>query len=73
MDKNGKLDCIDMDLVAREYYSYCEGKLKTQAKRIKELENLLGGLYDEAAYEKAGEWVLENKELQKKVKQILKM
>lgn len=43
-----------------------------QDERIVELGDLLVELYDEAAYEKAGEWVLENKELQEKVKQALK-
>lgn len=36
------------------------------------LKDLLGELYDEAAYEWAGEWVIENKDLQKKIKQIFK-
>lgn len=42
-------------------------------KRIEELGDLLGELYDEASYERAGEWVIENKDLQKRVNQALKV
>ncbi|KKN73137.1 hypothetical protein LCGC14_0404460 [marine sediment metagenome] len=43
-------------------------KLKAENK---ELEELLGELYDEVSYEWGGEWVIENKNLQKKIKQVL--
>lgn len=45
---------------------------KKYEKRIAELEDLLGELYDEVSYEKAGVWVIENKDLQKRVIQALK-
>jgi len=41
------------------------------AERIKELEDLLAELYTKVSYEKAGEWLIEDKDLQKKVKQVL--
>ena len=41
-------------------------------ERIGELEDLLGELYDEASYLRAGEWVIENEDLQKRVIQALK-
>ena len=46
-------------------------KLEIPIKQIKELNDVLGELYDELAYEKAGEWVLENEDLQKKAKLAL--
>ena len=41
-------------------------------ERIKGLEDLLVELYDEASYLRAGEWVIENEDLQKRVIQALK-
>lgn len=41
-------------------------------ERYNTLRDLLGELYDEAAYEWEGEWVIENKDLQKRVNQVLK-
>jgi len=46
-------------------------KITEKNRRIEELEGLLGDLYDEVSYECAGEWVIDNKDLQRRVKQAL--